>query len=43
MMKVDLHKKLNQDSSFTGCVALKGFFKITADWGLNNQQLGVCG
>ncbi|ABA59354.1 MbcA/ParS/Xre antitoxin family protein [Nitrosococcus oceani] len=37
-MKVNPHKKLDQDSGFTGYVALKGFFKITADWGLNNQQ-----
>ncbi|MGR6872405.1 MbcA/ParS/Xre antitoxin family protein [Pseudomonas sp. HK3] len=30
--------ELKADSGFTGQVALKGFFKITNDWGLSNQQ-----
>lgn len=37
-MKQVLESKLNRDPGFTGYVALKGFFKITQDWGLNNQQ-----
>jgi hypothetical protein len=37
-MKQVLESKLNRDPGFTGYVALKGFFKITQDWGLSNPQ-----
>jgi len=30
--------QIKLDSELTGQVALKGFFKITGDWGLNNTQ-----
>ncbi len=33
--------KLKRDPGFTGYVALKGFFKITDDWGLSNAEQRV--
>jgi hypothetical protein len=35
------NSKLQLDAGFTGYVALKGFFKITDDWGLSNAEQRV--
>ncbi len=40
-MHQEQDSKLKKDSGFTGYVALKGFFKITDDWGLSNAEQRV--